>query len=192
MRRFAATAGFLLVSFGAQAQEETKGMPQLDFGNPLTIAQVVWLAIIFVVLYMLLDRWALPQVAEVLEMRAATIGADLEAARAAKAEADAAVAELTAATRSAQAGAQSQITAAVDAAKAEAAARNAEQNAKLEAQLAEAEHRIAAARAAAVGALRSVATETAALVVHRLSGLAPDAHAIDAAVGDALAARGHA
>ena len=44
-------------------------MPQLDFANPLTIAQIVWLAIIFFTLYLLLSRWALPQVAEVLEVR---------------------------------------------------------------------------------------------------------------------------
>ena len=70
-------------------------MPQLDFSNPLTIAQVVWMAIIFGLLYYILARYALPQVAEVLEGRASRIAVDLDSARAAKAQADAAVAEIT-------------------------------------------------------------------------------------------------
>ena len=37
-------------------------MPQLDFANPLTTSQVVWGAIIFVVLYVLLSRIGLPKV----------------------------------------------------------------------------------------------------------------------------------
>ena len=31
-----------------------EGMPQLDFANPLTTSQVVWGALIFIVLYILL------------------------------------------------------------------------------------------------------------------------------------------
>ena len=69
-------------------------MPQLDFGNPLTISQVVWMFIIFGGLYALFSRWALPQVAEVVDARSSRIGADLDTARAAKAEADAAAAEI--------------------------------------------------------------------------------------------------
>ena len=63
-------------------------MPQLDFANPLTTSQVVWGAIIFVVLYILLSRVALPQVAAVIEERARHIAADLETAQAAKARSD--------------------------------------------------------------------------------------------------------
>jgi F-type H+-transporting ATPase subunit b len=165
------------------------GMPQLDFGNPLTISQVVWLAIIFLVLYLLLSRWALPQVEEVLAMRANRIQADLEAAHTAKAQADAAVAELTAATRDAQATAQAEIAGAVSAAKDAAAAQAATLNTRLEAQLAEAETRINAARASAMGALRSVATDTATAVVSRLVGTAPAPDAVAQAVDGALAAR---
>ena len=46
------------------------GMPQLDFSSPLTISQVVWGAIIFGVLYLMLSRAALPRVASVLHERA--------------------------------------------------------------------------------------------------------------------------
>jgi F-type H+-transporting ATPase subunit b len=164
-------------------------MPQLDFHNPLTISQVVWLAIIFFVFYRLLSRWALPKVAEVLQVRADTIARDLDAARAAKVEADRAVAEFTAATRAAQSGAQAEIAGAVASAKEAAAAQAATLNARLEAQLAVAETQIAAARQSALGALRQVATDTAAVVVQRLTGVAAPAPAVDAAVRAALAAR---
>ena len=41
-----------------------------------------------------------------------------------------------------------------------------------------------------MGALRQVATETAATVVTRLTGAAPDPSRLDGAIGSALAARG--
>jgi F-type H+-transporting ATPase subunit b len=182
-------AGLVLLSASAHAEAAKKGMPQLDFANPLTISQVVWLGVIFVALYLLLSHWGLPKVAVVLEARAKTIADDLDAARAAKAKADAALAEMTLATRKAQAEAQAQVTGAVDAAKAEAASQAIAANAKLDAQLSEAEQRIATARASAVGALREVATTTATDVVTRLAGFTPAAGVIDNAVGRVLAAR---
>ncbi|CAH2599611.1 ATP synthase subunit b 1 [Rhodovastum atsumiense] len=194
MRRLApfAAAGICLLSSAAFAAEQKEGMPQLDFGNPLTISQIVWLAVIFYVLYRLLSGWALPQVAEVLENRAAIISRDLEAARQAKVEADAAVADLTQATQKAHAAAQAEIAGAVDAAKKAAAAQAAALNERLDAQLAAAEQRIDAARTAAMGALRQVATETTKVVVTRLTGRTPKDALVDTAVGTALAARGQA
>lgn len=193
MRRLNAllTAGsFLLLTSAAYAAEAVKALPpQIDFANPLTRSQVVWLFIIFFTLYLLLDRWALPQVGEVLEARAARIAADLDAARAAKAQSDTAVAELTAATRKAHAEAQAQIAGAVDTAKSDAAEAAKVANARLDHQLAEAEKRIDAAKAASVGALRDVARTTTADVVTRLAGFAPDTAIVDNAVDRALAAR---
>ena len=183
-------AGMSVFTSVAFAAEKKEGMPQLDFGNVLTKSQVVWLALIFVVLYLLLSKWALPMVGTVLEKRAATIAGDLEAAHAAKAKADAAVAELTAKTRAAQAGAQAEIAGAVETAKAAAAAQAVTLNARLDAQLAQAELRISAARTASMGALRQVAGETAAEVVSRLTGTAASGASVNAAVGTALAARG--
>jgi F-type H+-transporting ATPase subunit b len=184
-----ASTGVLLLTSSAYAEEVTKGMPQLDFANPLTISQVVWLAIIFFVLYVLLSRWALPQVESVLAARASTIAGNLEAARAAKAKSDAAMAEMRLATHKAQAEAQAQVTSAVDAAKAEASAQAVVANARLATQLAAAEQRIAAARAAAIAALSDVATAATIDVVTRLAGFTPDTATIDSAVSRALAAR---
>lgn len=186
LRRLAAAAGMLPLLTGAAM---AAGMPQMDFANPLTTSQVVWGAILFALLYVLLSRWALPQVGAVLDNRARVIGADLDAARAASLESETAVAELTAATRSAQTGAQLEINTAVEAAKAAAAAQMATLNARLDAQLAAAEQQIAAARSAALGALRQVAAETAAMVVTRLTGQHADQSAVDNAVDGVLAAR---
>jgi F-type H+-transporting ATPase subunit b len=181
-----AAGALLLLAAPARAAE---GMPQLDFANKLTLAQVVWLAIIFVVLYFLLSRWALPLVGEVLESRAAAIAADLNAARGAKEKADAAVDELTRATREAHASAQAEIAQALTAAKATADAQAAEVNARLDAQIAEAETRIAAARTAAMSALEQVAVETAETVVSRLVGTSIEPSRVPGVVADVLARR---
>jgi F-type H+-transporting ATPase subunit b len=190
LREVAVAAGVLLTPALALAQEaETKGMPQLDFGNPLTVSQIVWMAIIFFILYLLLTLWALPQVDQVLTERSSRIAADLDAARSAKAEADAAVAELGEATRRAHAEAQTAIATAIAQAKDTAAAEAAQFNQRLEAQLAAAEQRIAEARAGAMGALRQVAAETAQALLGRLIGRTPEPASLDAAIGTALAAR---
>jgi F-type H+-transporting ATPase subunit b len=188
MRFRLALPGLAVLLMAAAPQKE--GMPQLNFANILTISQVVWGAIIFVVLYVLLSRWALPKVTTVVEARDASIAGDLETARHAKAEADRAVDELTAATRQARSEAQTAIAEATQQAKADAAARSAEMNQRLDAQLAEAEGRIGQARAAAMGALRQVAGEAATAVVTRLTGQAPSSDTVDHAVDGLLAARG--
>lgn len=165
-------------------------MPQLDFSNVLTISQVVWMALIFAVLYFLLSQWALPQVASVLDERAARVNADLDTARLAKAEADSAIIELQAAMRRASTEAQSAIASSISRAKAEAAEQARVANERLDAQLSEAEQRIGAARQAAMGALREVATDTAATVIARLTGRDADTVLLGNAVGQALATRG--
>ena len=167
-----------------------EGMPQMDFKNPLTISQVVWGAIIFIVLYILASRFALPKVGAVLEERAAHIARDLEAAQASKVKADAGSAEAISAVAKARAEAQAAINAALESAKDAAATQAATLNARLEKQLADAETQIAGARAQAMGALRQVATETAATVVTRLTGRAPDQQRLDGAIGAALTVRG--
>jgi F-type H+-transporting ATPase subunit b len=163
-------------------------MPQLDFSNPLIIAQIVWLLIIFGALYYMLAVYALPRVESVLEERRTRIASDLEAAHALKAEADAAMAAHREATMQARADAQSAIAAAMQQAQAEAASRAEELNARLNRQIAEAEARIAAARDSAMGALRQVSTETASSLVAKLAGRADQA-AVEAAVGRVLATR---
>src|SRR3712207_9071320 len=89
----AATAGMALLAaapaalaqVAAEHPEATGGgLPQLNFGHPLVISQVVWLLVIFGLLYTVMAQAALPGVASVLEERKRRIRRDLEAAQAAK------------------------------------------------------------------------------------------------------------
>lgn len=184
-----AVASVGVALLGIPAAHAAEGMPQLNFDTPLTLSQVVWGAIIFFVLYYLLKNDALPQVGAVLEDRASRIAADLDAARAAKAQADASAAESAESDHRARAEAQSQVAGALADAKAEAAKASHAAEERLSAQLEQAEGRIEAARSAAMGALRQIATDTTATVVQRLTGQAPDQAALDTAVGNAMQAR---
>jgi F-type H+-transporting ATPase subunit b len=175
----------------ASAEASGGGMPQLDFSNPLMLAQVVWLLIIFGIFYYVLSQIALPRVASVLEERRNRIDGDLEAARAAKAEADAAMAAHQEATARARQESHAAITAATQSAQAEAAEQAAALNARLNQQIEAAESRINTARDAAMGALREVATDTANALVTRLTGLKNEP-AVAAAVQRELAVQGRA
>ena len=186
----AASAAMLLSCSVARAAEQKGGMPQLDFANPLTVSQVVWGAIIFFVLYLMLRDWGLPQIERVLEQRAGTIAADLEAAQQFRAEATATAIELREIERKARSDAQAEIARADDQARQQAARRSSAMDERLEAQIAAAEVRIATARGVALGALREVANETAAALVVRLTGQPPPPQAVERAVASLLAATG--
>jgi F-type H+-transporting ATPase subunit b len=177
----------LLAGAPAYAQEAPpKGMPQLDFGNPLTISQVVWLVVIFAVLYVLLSTWALPKVGAVVNDRATRVANDLDSARAAKFEADRAAAEVREASKRAHDESQAEIAGAIARAKAEATARSEALNAALEARIAESEAQIASARAKAMTSLADVAAEVANTMIERLTGHQAAPHAVAAAVGSLL------
>lgn len=182
-------AALAIAIAGAPSLASAQGMPQLDFSTPLTTAQVYWGVLLFALLYVLLARWALPQVGDVLRTRAATIEADLETARAAKARADVAVAEMAETLDRARAESYAAVNRAVDRAKQDAAAQAATVNARLEARLQEAEASIAEARKSAMAALGQVATDTASAVVRRLVGAEPETGVVSGAVDQALATR---
>ncbi len=167
-----------------------EGLPQLDFGNKLTVYQVIWGAVIFVVLYILASRSALPMVESVLEERATRIAGDLESARDTKTRADTGIKAAADATARARSEAQAAITTALDQAKQSAAARTATMNERLDKQLKEAESQIAAARGAALRALPGVAADAATALITRLTGVAPDPAKLSLAIDAAMAARG--
>ena len=166
------------------------GMPQLEFGNPLLLSQVVWGAIIFLVFYLAVSHIGLPKVDAILTHRAEVIGNDLTAARQSKRNADQAVAELTEARRTAYAQSQAEVNAATLRAKATAAREAEAARMRLDRQLAESEAQIAAARGQAMASLRQVAAETASTLITRLTHQAPEQGRLDDAVGEALRARG--
>jgi F-type H+-transporting ATPase subunit b len=178
-------AGPILIALFAPAvgwaAESTGGMPQLDFANPLTVANAVWMLIIFGVLYYVLSTKVLPQAEAVFEARAARLRADLDAAQAAKRESDAAMAEIQVRIAATRAEGQAAIAAALQRAQQAAQAEAEALAAQLAGRIAEAEKRIEASRAAAVAFLPQVAGETTQAILGKLALAAPPA-AIGAAV----------
>ena len=183
MRRLAATA---LLALAPSAALADGAMPQMDFHNPLTLSQVLWMIVILVALYMVLAFWGLPQIGAVLENRAQLIAKDLAAARAAKTAADRAVAELNATISHARNTAQAEISKAVSAAKAAAAEEAAHRAEELDRKLTAAEAQIDTARSAALAAIKPVAEATAATIITKLTGLVPPAESITRSVDAAL------
>jgi len=136
--------------------------------------QLVWLALIFGLLYLLMSTVALPRVRKILVNRRTTIDSDLEASRELQAKATSAAqrneATLAAKKEEAQAigrEAHEKIAAEISAARA-----SAEQ--KFAAALAGAEGRIAAEKSQALAHVESIATEAAAEIVAKLTGASVD------------------
>jgi F-type H+-transporting ATPase subunit b len=186
IRRTAFALALSMVPAAAMAEGT---MPQMDFQNPLTTAQVLWMVVIMVVLYLTLSRWGLPQIGNILERREHQIASDLAAAHAAKAEADRAVAELHATMKQAREKAQADIAKAEADAKAKAFADAKVLNDKLDAQLEYSEKQIAEARTTALAAIKPVAADVATTLMARLTGKAPDHAVLAPEIEAALAAR---
>jgi len=155
-------------------------MPQLNFAD--YPPQLIWLAITFVALYLIISRLALPRVGAALGARQAKLTEDLDRAEKLKAEAEATLAAYHKAIAEARAGSQAELKRAAADMAAEASRREAAFAAEIGARTKTAEDGIAAARAAALGDLRVAAGETARALVARLSGSEPDAAAVERAL----------
>ena len=161
-------------------------MPQFD--PAVWSPQLVWLAITFVVLYLLMAKVALPRVGEVLDEREQRITLSLRRAEELKHAAEDAVAEYEKTIADVRVKAADEVRRARGQATAEAAARHEELNARLATEVAAAEERIHHARSAAIAGLRDVAVTVAAAAVERLVGqkIEPGAvaAAVDASIGE--------
>jgi len=164
--------------------EHGGGFP--PFNSETFASQLVWLAIAFVLLYVLMARWALPRVGGVIENRQKRIDGDIADAGRLKQQSDEAVAAYEKALADARSRAQAiaNETRAKQAAEADAARKKTEE--ALNAKLADAEKTIAATKEAAMGNVRGIAEEAAAAIVERLIGKAPSEKAVAEAVAIAL------
>ena len=162
-------------------------MPQLDIAT--YVPQLVWLAISFFVLYLLMSRIGLPRVGAAIEARRRRREEDLEHAAQLRREAEAVVAAYERARAGAREQAQATIRETAERLAAAAAERQRELTAVLTERTASAEREIAAAKQRALGEIRGVAADVAASIAARLIGTSSDQHNIAAAVDRVIAER---
>lgn len=145
-----------------------KVFPPLD---PGTFApQLIWLALTFGLLYLVLKRVALPRVGEVIEERAERIKRDLAQAEKLKTDTEAALANYEQALGEARAKANAIAKGMRDKLTAEVDKERAKVEAAIAAKLAEAERRITDTKAKALNSVGDIASEVAGAIVVRLIG----------------------
>lgn len=161
-------------------------MPQFDIAS--FPSQLFWLAVTFVVLYLVMSMLVLPKIGRVLQDRQEKISEDLDRAAQLKREAEEITASYEASLAEARNKAQAMYRETSDAMSAAAAKRQQEAGAAITARIAEAEQRIAAARNEAMGQLKTVAAEVASAAIAKVAGVSADAGKltgeIDRAIGD--------
>jgi F-type H+-transporting ATPase subunit b len=136
-------------------------------------SQLLWLAVTFILLYVLMSRIALPRIGAIFAERSKRIGDDLAAAERLKEQSNAAHAAYETSLADARSRAQSIASSTRDKQAAEAEASQKQLEARLHERLAAAEQQISATRNSAMGNVRSIAADTAAAIVERLIGKAP-------------------
>jgi F-type H+-transporting ATPase subunit b len=183
-----ALAMLALLSGGAaaaeKAAEKSAGMPQLhvpDFGP-----QLFWLGIWFIVLYVLMSKVGLPRIAVVLDRRRQQREDDLARAARLKTAAEEASATFQRTMSEARAQAQAVLKETTDRLAAEAAERQRALAAELTEQINAAERQIAATKEQALSEVRGIAIDVGRSVVEKLTGSAPDAARLNAAVDSRL------
>ena len=162
-------------------------MPQLDVAT--FPPQLIWLAITFAVLYLLMAKLGLPRITRVLDARRGRIEGDLEKAQQMKVEAEAVMAAYERALAEARLQAQATLKETTEKLNAEAAERQRQMAEKLAAETAAAERRIGQAKSAALGNIREVAVEVARAAASKLGGGEVDGGRIGAAVDAAMRER---
>jgi F-type H+-transporting ATPase subunit b len=149
-------------------------------------SQLFWLALTFILLYVLMSRIALPRVSSIFAERSKRIADDLAAAQMLKEQSDAAHAGYEKALAEARSRAQAIASSTHEQQAAEAEATNKRLEGQLAEKLAAAEHSIASTRQAAMANVGAIATDTATAIVERLIGKAPAADEVKSALAEVM------
>lgn len=164
----AAISALVVAAAAAAHEEKAGGLPQL---NPADFApQLAWLAVTFVLLYLVLSRVTLPRIGEVLEERRDRVQRDLDAAGRFKSDTDAALAAYEKALSDARQKASSMAKEVRDRLSADTESERSRIESELNAKLADAEARISATKSKALASVDEIAAETASAVVGKLLG----------------------
>ncbi|GLS44725.1 F0F1 ATP synthase subunit B [Methylobacterium brachythecii] len=167
---------------GAHTEQPSHGGAFPPFETHTFLSQLIWLAISFGLLYYLMAKVALPRIEAILETRSGRLASDLDEAQRMKTEADAAGEAYEKSLRDAQNNAQSIAGEARARLAAESDTRRKDKEAELNAKIAASETTIRESTARAMGNVRDIAGETAASIVERLTGHAPDKASLDRAL----------
>jgi F-type H+-transporting ATPase subunit b len=171
----------------AHTEVPHEGKGQFPPFNPNTYAsQLVWLAIAFAVLYVLMSRLALPRIGAIIEGREKTIAGDLAAAEKLKAQSDEAVAAYEKALADARNRAQGIANETRERQAAEAEKNRKALDERLNAKLAGAEKTIADTKQSALSNVRAIAADATRAIVERLIGKAPDDQTVEQAISTVI------
>jgi F-type H+-transporting ATPase subunit b len=162
--------------------------PFPPFNSETFASQLLWLAITFIVLFVLLKRVALPRIGGILKERADRIAGDLEQAQRAKAESEAAVVGYEKALAAARSNANTIAEKARNEAKAAADAERTATEAELNKKIAASEEGIRAIKQRALSEVNAIASDAATAIVKALTGGDVAKGEADSAVSDAMKA----
>jgi F-type H+-transporting ATPase subunit b len=162
-------------------------MPQLDFAT--FAPQLIWLAITFLVLYLVMAKLGLPRIGDIIAARKSRIDGDLEQATQMRNEAEAVIAAYDKALAEARQQAQITVRETTELLNAQSAERQRKVAEELARETAAAERRIDAAKRTALSGLRDVAVEVTRAAALRLTGNDIDPARAGAAVDQAMAER---
>ncbi len=163
-------------------------MPQLDLAT--FPPQLIWLAITFLALYLVMRAVGLPRVGAVIAARRARIDGDLEKASQLKNETEAVISAYEKALAEARAQAQISLRETTEQLNAQSAERQRKVVEELAKETAAAERRINEAKQQALGSLRDIAIEATREAAQKLTGVALDANRAGSAVDSAMRERG--
>ncbi len=149
--------------------------------------QLIWLALTFGALYLLMSRIALPRIESIFEARRARIAGDVDDASSMQGKAQAAGAAYEKTLADAKAAAQATAQSTRDKLAAESAAKRKTLEDQLNAKLADAERSIAGTKAQAMSHVTEIATNAAADIVAHLTGKPADVQKIAAAIASTKA-----
>ncbi|WDR06541.1 ATP F0F1 synthase subunit B [Devosia rhodophyticola] len=159
-------------------EEHGEAFPPFD---PSTFGtQLVWLAITFAALYVVISRMALPRIGAILDDRKARIDGDLNAADASRQKTDAAIAAYEAELANARAKSHALAEETRQGIKADIDTKRQAVEADLSKKVTEAETRIQATKTEALGHVGEIAADTVEALVQQLTGAGSAQEARDA------------
>ena len=158
-----------------------KAFPPLDAST--FAPQLIWLAITFIALYVIMSRIALPRIATVIEERRDRVANDLDQAEQLKRKTEEAIAAYEQALGEARSKAHGIAQEARDKLNAEIGREQTEVEEAITTKSAEAETRIQGSKAAALSHVNEVAADTAEAIVEALIGASVTKSEVTDAVG---------